>query len=116
MSDTSSLQLLLERMRSNPDVRLVPISKTIVGKLVTYPTLSKWLHDDGFPAVQIGSRWYSENDSITDWICKNCPRLSGYARALSEKGDKEDPPLVIEEPEPAQQTEAESETYSDEHL
>ena len=115
MSDTSSLQLLLERMRSNPDVRLVPVSKTIVGKLVTYPTLSKWLHKDGFPAVQIGSRWYSENVSITDWICKNCPKLVPFIEVHAEDNSEPLQP-VIEEPEPVQQVESESEAYSDEYL
>lgn len=104
-NDKSSLNLLLDRMR-NKDIRLVPISKTIVGKLVSYPTLSKWVHNEGFPAVQIGTRWYSENESLVDWIIKNCPKLAPF---VTEVRDDSDPPpeAIVEPEEPEQQQESE---------
>lgn len=107
MTDKSSLNLLLDRMR-NKDIRLVPISKTIVGKLVSYPTLSKWVHNEGFPAVQIGTRWYSENESLVDWIIKNCPKLAPFVTEVRTDDDPVPEPIVEPE-EPEQQQEVEEE-------
>lgn len=104
-TDKSSLNLLLHRMR-HENTKLVPIGSTIVGKLVSYPTLQKWVKLAGFPAVQIGSRWYSDNESLVDWICKHCPKLAGFVTETCITDDTvpvADP--IVEPDEPQQEME-----------
>lgn len=61
----------------------IPVQKSTVGKLLSYPRLLSMIHEDGFPALKIGRRWYTTSGAISAWVaCQN--GLGGLAESPSD--------------------------------
>lgn len=60
---------IMEVMKS--DGIIVPVSECFLSKHFSTLTLSNWVLDGRLPAIRIGSRWYTNDDVVSDWIWEN---------------------------------------------
>lgn len=73
----------------------IPIRKTSVGKIFSYPRLLSLIKQEDFPAVQIGRRWYSTDSALSLWV-SNTNFLGGKLPEVEP--EKPEEVEVIEEP------------------
>lgn len=72
----------------------IPIRKTSVGKIFSYPRLLSLIKQGDFPAVQIGRRWYSTDSALSVWV-SNTNFMGGSPEVEPVKPEEDE---VIEEP------------------
>lgn len=50
---------------------IVPLKKCILARQFSYLTLKNWVDKGVVPALRIGSRWYTNDEIIGEWLGAN---------------------------------------------
>lgn len=83
-------QRIVEKLKAGE--KIIPLCDSILGLQFTYLTLSKWIKRGSIPALRIGSRWYTSNDVLADWLSANQGRVDFMSGVRGPKlGSKRTP-------------------------
>ena len=92
---------IMEVMKSGGII--VPVSECFLSKHFSNLTLSNWVLVGKLPAIRIGSRWYTNDEVVTDWIWENqnditfMSGIRGPKSHVDSEPEGEDPMIESEE-------------------
>lgn len=73
---------------------IIPLKSCILARQFSYVTLKSWVDKGVVPALRIGSRWYTNDEIIGEWLGANQNNLefmSGVRGPKSKQADTETP-------------------------